>query len=70
MNYLEKLFNIKNKVIVITGGTGILGSKISKGFLDAGAKVVLLGTNQDKLNRKIKAFKKSEGEVSGFVTTF
>jgi len=67
MAYLEKLFNIKNKIIVITGGSGILGSEISKGFLQAGAKVIILGTNNEKLNRKVKVLSKIGSEVVGLV---
>jgi len=26
MKYLEELFNLKNKIVVITGGNGTLGS--------------------------------------------
>ena len=32
MSYLESLFNIKGKVVVITGGSGILGNKIAEGL--------------------------------------
>jgi NAD(P)-dependent dehydrogenase (short-subunit alcohol dehydrogenase family) len=62
MSYLKSLFNVDEKVIVITGGSGTLGSEMARGFLNAGAKVVLLGTDENKLNGKVSDLKKSGGE--------
>jgi NAD(P)-dependent dehydrogenase (short-subunit alcohol dehydrogenase family) len=53
MTYLEEIFGIKNKVAVITGGSGILGGEMAKGLLKAGAKVILLARNEDKLKMKV-----------------
>ena len=41
MDFVKGLFSIENKVAVITGGAGILGSEIAKGFSKAGAKVII-----------------------------
>lgn len=67
MIYLERLLNLKNKIVIITGGSGILGGEIAKGFLHAGAKVILLGTKTEKLNRKVKTLSKISRDVSGLV---
>ncbi|MDP4203849.1 MAG: KR domain-containing protein, partial [Bacteroidota bacterium] len=40
---MKNEFNIAGKVIVITGGTGVLGSSISKHLAAQGAKVAILG---------------------------
>ncbi|MBR1880035.1 MAG: SDR family oxidoreductase [Prevotella sp.] len=40
---MNKLFNIKDYVVVITGGTGILGRSIAKYLALEGAKVIILG---------------------------
>lgn len=45
---MSKLFSLNGKVIVITGGYGYLGVSISKGFKNAGAKVVVFGRNKVK----------------------
>lgn len=45
---MNTLFNIKNKVIIITGGYGVLGSNIAQHFVDSGAKVAILGRDQEK----------------------
>ncbi|WP_299105569.1 SDR family oxidoreductase [uncultured Winogradskyella sp.] len=48
------IFNIKGKVIIITGGYGVLGSSIAKHLVESGAKVVILGRDEFKA----KAFAK------------
>lgn len=40
--------NFNNKVIVITGGAGILGEGFSRAFAKQGAKVVILGRDEAK----------------------
>lgn len=42
-----ELFNIKDYVVVITGGTGVLGRCISKYLAQQGAKVAILGRKED-----------------------
>lgn len=44
----SKLFDIENKVAVVTGGTGVLGGAIIKGLVNAGVKVVIVGRNSEK----------------------
>jgi len=38
--YLDNLFNLENKVVLITGATGQLGSTFCEAYLSAGAKVI------------------------------
>lgn len=66
MSYLEELFNIQNKVAVLTGGGGILAGAMAQGFLKAGVKVVLLDINESNLNKKVDELSKIGGEVVGF----
>jgi NAD(P)-dependent dehydrogenase (short-subunit alcohol dehydrogenase family) len=65
MEFLKALFNLENKVVVITGGSGILGSEMAKGILSAGAKVVILGTNDEKLKHKVNELSKVSKEIIG-----
>lgn len=44
---MNELFNIKDYVVVITGGTGILGRCIGKYLAQQGAKVAILGRKED-----------------------
>jgi NAD(P)-dependent dehydrogenase (short-subunit alcohol dehydrogenase family) len=65
MKYLETLFNIENKVAVLTGGAGILAGEMAKAFLNAGAKVVLLDINEENLKKKTASFQKKDSVVIG-----
>ncbi len=40
MGYLDSLFDLKDKVVAITGATGQLGTATCKAFAEAGAKVI------------------------------
>ncbi|MBR5394477.1 MAG: SDR family oxidoreductase [Bacteroidaceae bacterium] len=44
---MKNLFDIKDNVVVITGGTGVLGRKIGKYLALQGAHVVLLGRKEE-----------------------
>ena len=54
--FTQNLFNIEGKVALVTGATGALGSAVAKGYALQGAKVVLTGRNQDKLNNLVAEF--------------
>lgn len=44
---MQNLFDIKDNVTVITGGTGVLGRCIAKYLALNGAKVIILGRNEE-----------------------
>ena len=49
---IEKLFNFKEKVILITGSSGQIGSSFCKLFLDLGAKVYGFDTSSSSFKHK------------------
>ena len=49
---MNNLFNIKDYIVVITGGTGILGRCIAKYLALEGAKVIILG-RKEEVGKKI-----------------
>ena len=61
MNFINELFSIQNKVTVITGGAGILGSEIAKGLSKAGAKVIICDIKG--FEERKEEFKKENVEV-------
>jgi len=48
---MSSKFSLENKVAIISGGTGVLGSSIAMSFCKSGVKVVVLGRNKDKINQ-------------------
>jgi len=56
-------FSLQNKVIVITGATGVLGKAFSLSVAQAGAKVAVLRRNKQKAEERIAAIKANRGEA-------
>ena len=49
-NYLENIFKINSKKVIITGSTGKLGKILCKSYLELGAKVIGIDYKLDKKN--------------------
>ncbi|HEU4608490.1 MAG TPA: D-mannonate oxidoreductase, partial [Chitinophagaceae bacterium] len=43
---MDQTFSLKGKVIIVTGGTGVLGKSIGDGIANAGGAVGILGRNR------------------------
>ena len=56
-------FDIKGKVIAITGGTGVLGTSMVKYLAAHGAKVAVLARNKQKGDELIEQVKADGGEA-------
>lgn len=65
---MNELFSIKDKVVVITGGTGVLGSCISRYLADEGAKVAILGRRKEEGDRIVADIKAKGGEASFYAS--
>ena len=61
---MNEMFSVAGKVAVVTGGSGVLGSNIARGFLQAGAKVFIIGGHQDKVDNILRELQ-PQGEVAG-----
>ena len=51
---ISTLFSLHEKVAVVTGGTGVLGSTMIQGLASAGAKIVLVGRRKEVGDRLAK----------------
>lgn len=61
------LFDIKDQVVVITGGTGVLGRAIGSHLAHEGAKVVLLGRRKDVGEELAEDIRKQGGHATFMV---
>lgn len=64
---MNNIFDITGKVAVVTGGSGVLGSNIAEGLLKAGAKVIIIGAHQERVDAALERLRKVSGEVVGTV---
>lgn len=60
---MNELFSVKGRVVVITGGTGVLGSCISKYLAGEGASVVILGRRQEEGEKLVDEIRAAGGEA-------
>ena len=60
---MDTLFDIRDKVAVITGGSGILCGAIARGFAQRGAKVAILGRTQEKVAAAVRQIEDEGGKA-------
>ena len=60
---MKNLFDIQGQVVVITGGTGVLGREIGAYLAEQGAKVVLMGRNEETGNQIVDGIREKGGEA-------
>lgn len=61
------VFDIKDQVVVITGGTGVLGREIGTYLAHEGARVVLLGRRQDVGEALAEGIRAQRGDAAFYV---
>ncbi|PWD98740.1 gluconate 5-dehydrogenase [Marinilabilia rubra] len=66
MSFINSLFDLSDKVALVTGGSHGIGMAIGKALGKAGAKVVINGRSQEKLEESKKEFAKDGINVSVF----
>ncbi len=64
--FYSKLFDLGAKVAVVIGGTGVLCGEMAWGLLQAGARIALVGRNEDKAQGHFKRWGSSADEARFF----
>ena len=57
------MFSLQGKVIVVTGGTGVLGAGFVKGIAAQGGIPIILGQNVEKGNERVAEVKANGGDA-------
>lgn len=65
---MNELFSVKDNVVVITGGTGVLGACIGEYLANQGAKVVLMGRRKEEGDKIVEKIRAKGGEAIFLVT--
>jgi len=60
---MSALFSVKDKTILISGSTGVLGSQITQYLAREGAYVIVLGRNRKKVDELIRQISKDGGKA-------
>ena len=64
---MDNKFSLEGKVIIVTGGTGILGHAFVNGIAEAGGTVGILGRNKEIANERADAINKNGGKAIALV---
>lgn len=63
---MENIFNIEERVALVTGSTGALGKTFARGLAEHGARVILNGRNREKLDQEVNLFRSEGFKVHGY----
>ena len=64
----ENRFNLDGKVAIITGGYGVLGASIALGLANAGARIAILGRQQEKAEKKAEEIRQTGADARAIIS--
>ncbi|MXV17680.1 SDR family oxidoreductase [Hufsiella ginkgonis] len=64
---MADIFSLKNKVIIVTGGTGILGNSFIQAIAAAGGIVGILGRNRDVAEERARLVNENGGQAVALI---
>ncbi|HVT29252.1 MAG TPA: SDR family oxidoreductase [Lacipirellulaceae bacterium] len=62
--FLQKLFGFDGRVVVVIGGTGVLGGELASGLAQAGATVVVAGRSAERGEARVAAIERLGGKAT------
>ncbi len=63
---MTNLFDLTDEVAVVIGATGVLGGALADGLAAAGAKVAVMGRNEERGEARVHAIRNAGGTASFF----
>lgn len=60
------MLNLKDKVVVITGGTRGIGLETARAFYENGSKVIIFGSKEESVNKTLESLQKEGKELKGY----
>ncbi|MBK95069.1 MAG: gluconate 5-dehydrogenase [Planctomycetaceae bacterium] len=62
-DYLSHLFSYEGQVVVVIGGTGVLGGALCDGFGKAGGHVIVSGRSEERGQERVQAIQQAGGSA-------
>jgi NAD(P)-dependent dehydrogenase (short-subunit alcohol dehydrogenase family) len=59
----ESLFDLENETAVVVGGTGVLGGAMAEALAAAGARVAVMGRNEDRGHARVREIESRGGQA-------
>src|SRR5271169_6596274 len=66
MQTRSDLFSLNGEIAVVIGATGVLGGALAEGLAGTGAKVAVLGRNEERGKARVKAIADKGGQAVFF----
>lgn len=63
---MKNLFDLTGETAVVIGATGVLGGSLADGLAAAGAKIAVLGRNEERGLARVKAIQAAGGQAAFF----
>lgn len=64
---MNDIYSLQGKVVIVTGGTGILGNSFINGIVDAGGAVGILGRNRQVAEERAEAINQKGGKAIALI---
>jgi NAD(P)-dependent dehydrogenase (short-subunit alcohol dehydrogenase family) len=59
----SNLFNLEQEVAVVLGGTGVLGGAMAEALAAAGARVAIVGRNEERGQARVRSIEANDGQA-------